>query len=205
MIFLTSDLHFNHDREFIWKARGFNSVEEMNETIVSNFNAVVKPDDDVYILGDLCLGGAGVGTLAANKVLIERLNGKLHIIRGNHDSDFRVAMYETCANVVAPVLWADAIKYKGYHFYLSHFPTLTGNLEKESLKQCTCNLFGHTHQGDNFYMDMPFMYHVGVDSHNCYPVNLDDIIEEMKNDELDNVALEKESLLEKEDELNAFW
>ena len=31
-IFVTSDLHFGHDREFIWKARGFNSVQEMNET-----------------------------------------------------------------------------------------------------------------------------------------------------------------------------
>lgn len=179
MIYFTSDLHFNHDREFIWGARGFSSVEEMNETIISRFNSVVGPEDDVYILGDLCLGGAGSGALAANKARIERLNGKLHIIRGNHDTETRVAMYESCANVVAPVLWADAIKYKGYHFYLSHFPTLTGNLEKESLRQCTCNLFGHTHQQNNFYMDLPYMYHVGVDSHCCMPVPIDTIIEEM--------------------------
>ena len=181
MIFLTSDLHFNHDREFVWKVRGFESVEEMNEVIVEKWNTVVSKDDDVYVLGDLCLGGGDVSVLAANKVLIESLNGKLHIIRGNHDTDPRVRMYETCANVVDIVKWADMLKYRGYHFYLSHFPTLTGNLEKESLKQCTCNLFGHTHQADNFHMDMPFMYHVGVDSHNCYPVALDDIIEEMKS------------------------
>ena len=89
-------------------------------------------------------------------------------------------MYGQCANVVDEIRWADMLNYKGYHFYLSHFPTLTGNLEKESLKQCTCNLFGHTHQTTNFHLDMPFMYHVGVDSHNCYPVSLDDIIQEMK-------------------------
>lgn len=180
-VFLTSDLHFNHDREFVWKVRGFNSVQEMNETIVKNWNSVVGPDDDVYVLGDLCLGGGTPFTLLANKWLIESLNGKLHIIRGNHDTNPRVIMYSQCANVVDEVKWADMLNYKGYHFYLSHFPTLTGNLEKESLKKCTCNLFGHTHQTTNFHLDMPYLYHVGVDSHNCYPVSLDDIIQEMND------------------------
>jgi calcineurin-like phosphoesterase family protein len=179
-IYLTSDLHFNHNREFIWKARGFTSVQEMNEEIIKRHNALVRPDDDVYILGDSSLGGGDEQILAANKALIEQLNGKLHIIRGNHDTNRRVAMYESCKNVVGPILYADMLHYKGYHFYLSHFPTLTGNLEKESLKQCTCNLFGHTHQTTNFHMDMPYMYHVGVDSHDCKPVLLDDIIKEME-------------------------
>ena len=179
-IWMTSDLHFNHNREFIWKARGFTSVQEMNEEIIKRHNALVRPDDDVYILGDSSLGGGDEQILAANKALIEQLNGKLHIIRGNHDTDRRVAMYASCKNVVGPVLYADMIHYKGYHFYLNHFPTLTGNLEKESLKQCTCNLFGHTHQTTNFHMDMPYLYHVGVDSHDCKPVLLDDIIKEME-------------------------
>jgi calcineurin-like phosphoesterase family protein len=179
-IFVTSDLHFNHNREFVWKVRGFNAIDEMNETIVKNWNATVGKDDHVYVLGDLCLGGGDLSVLAANKMLIESLNGKLHIIRGNHDTESRVRMYETCANVVDDVKWADMLRYKGYHFYLSHFPTLTGNLEKETLKQCTCNLFGHTHQTTNFHLDMPYLYHVGVDSHNCYPVSLDNIIQEMK-------------------------
>ena len=179
-IYLTSDLHFNHNREFIWKARGFTSVQEMNEEIIKRYNALVRPDDDVYILGDSSLGGGDAQILADNKALIEQLNGRLHIIRGNHDTDRRVVMYASCKNVVGPILYADMLHYKGYHFYLSHFPTLTGNLEKESLKQCTCNLFGHTHQTTNFHMDMPYMYHVGVDSHDCKPVLLDDIIKEME-------------------------
>ena len=180
-IYFTSDLHFNHDVEFIWKARGFNSIEEMNENIIKHFNERVTAEDDVYILGDLCLGGGSKEVMEQNKSLIERLNGKLHIIRGNHDTDRRMEMYKTCSNIVeCGGLWADYIKYNGYHFYMSHFPTITSNLEKESLKQCTCCLFGHTHQTTNFYYDMPMVYHVGVDSHDCYPCNLDDIIIEMK-------------------------
>ena len=47
----------SHDREFIWKARGFNSVDEMNEETIRRFNEVVNPEDTVYILGDIALGG----------------------------------------------------------------------------------------------------------------------------------------------------
>ena len=62
---------------------------------------------------------------------------------------------------------------------MSHYPTFTANLEKESLKQCTINLYGHTHQQSNFYNDIPFMYHVGVDSHNNCPVSIDEAIRDM--------------------------
>ena len=152
----------------------------MNEETIRRFNEVVNPEDTVYILGDIALGGGSQEALEKAKALIERLNGRLYLIRGNHDSDNRISMYRDCKNVISCGLWATCIKYEDYHFYLSHFPTLTANLEKESLKQCTCNLYGHTHQTTNFYMDMPMYYHVGVDSHNCYPVSLDNIIEEMK-------------------------
>ena len=177
-IFVCSDLHLSHDRQFIWGPRGFNSIEEMNTAIIERFNATVSPEDDVYILGDLCLGGADA--MGPNTKFIEQLNGRLHIILGNHDTPKRIEMYHYCKNIVE-VVYATMIHYGGYHFYLSHFPTMTANLEKESLKQCTINLYGHTHQQNNFYNDIPFMYHVGVDSHNCYPVLLDDAIEEMKN------------------------
>lgn len=180
MIYVTSDWHFNHSRAFIYEPRGFNSVEEMNEAIIERHNSIVKSDDDVYVLGDLCLGGCEPGITARNQSLIERMNGRLHIVCGNHCTPKRIEMYKMCKNVVE-VVYATMVHYRGYHFYLSHFPTITANLEKESLKQCTINLYGHSHQTTNFYNDIPFMYHVGVDSHNCYPVLLDNAIEEMKN------------------------
>lgn len=172
-IWLTSDLHFNHDREFIWKARGFTSVSEMNEEIIRRFNSVVGAEDTLYILGDAMLGGQDLGGLD----MIMKLNGNKIIIAGNHDTNSRVASYRAKDLQVYDAL---RLNHRGYHFYLSHYPTITSNLEKESLKQCTLNLFGHTHQTCNFYNDMPFMYHVGVDSHDCYPIEIDAIIEEMK-------------------------
>lgn len=41
MIYLTSDLHFGHDREFIWKVRGFSSIDEMNEVYVDKWNSLI--------------------------------------------------------------------------------------------------------------------------------------------------------------------
>ena len=175
MIWLTSDLHFCHDQGFIYEPRGFNNIGDMNQTIVNNWNKVVTPEDDVYLLGDVMLNNNEEGIK-----LLKQLKGNIHIVLGNHDTDARIELYKTCKNIVEIEL-AFRFKYNGYHFFLPHYPCFTGNLSKESLKQCTCNLFGHTHQHTNFYQDIPFMYHVGVDSHNCTPVLIDDIILEMKN------------------------
>lgn len=178
MIYLSSDLHFFHDRGFLYIPRGFLCVENMNEIIVENFKDDINPEDEVYILGDLLLGGSE--NMSAGLELIREIPGKLHLVRGNHDTDKRWEAYSKLPNVVEQQN-AIYLKYKKYHFYMSHYPTLTGNLEKESLHQCTINLYGHTHQQTNFYQDIPYMYHVGVDSHNCHPVLLDTAIEEMNN------------------------
>ena len=145
----------------------------MNETIVSNWNNAVSPEDEVYLLGDVMLGGT------ENIEYVKRLNGKLHIVLGNHDTSTRRKLYSTCENVVEVSL-ASTLKYKKYNFFLTHYPCITTNGAVESLKQVVINLFGHTHQTSNFYEDIPWIYHVGMDSHDCRPVNLDDAIVEMQ-------------------------
>ena len=177
-IWVISDLHLNHDRKFIYQERGFKSIEDMNCAIIKNWNNVIAPSDDIYVLGDLCLGGSD--SLDKNKELIEKLNGTLHIVRGNHDTFARLEMYRGCKNVVEVenVIYLD---YKNYHFYMSHYPTITSTLEKDSLEHCLLNLYGHIHEKEHFYKDMPFMYCVGCDAHDCKPILLDDIIKEMKN------------------------
>jgi calcineurin-like phosphoesterase family protein len=180
MIYFTSDLHLGHDQEFIWGARGFNSVAEMNEKIITRWNSRITKDDDVYVLGDLVMGGV------ENVELLKQLNGKIHIIYGNHDGPKKREAYAELENVVE-CGWANMIKYKKYNFYLSHYPTITDNEdigEIVSPKECVINLFGHTHQFDDFYDTNDGynfrMYHVGVDSHDCFPVPIDEVIEEIK-------------------------
>ena len=174
MIWFTSDLHFGHDREFIWGPRGFKSVEEMNDTILKNWWDTVGFYDDIYVLGDLMLGDP------ANIQLVHSLKGNIHIIRGNHDTNARMELYKKCGNVIE-VTEGQFLKVNGQNFYLCHYPTFTSNLENGApLKEHVLNLYGHTHQQTNFYKDIPFMYHVGLDSHNCYPVSIERVLEDIK-------------------------
>ena len=175
-IWVTSDFHFGHNKEFIWKARGFNSIEEMNETLVSHFNARVDANDDVYILGDLVLGET------ANIEYIKRLNSKLHIVVGNHDTTTRQQLYAQLPNVVE-IKNAIYLDYCKHHFYLSHYPTLTSNNDYDKpLCQRLLNLCGHTHTTMRWKdSTVGYIYHCEVDAHECYPINLDFIIQEFKN------------------------
>ena len=183
-IFLTSDTHFGHDREFLWGPRGFTSSQEHDEAVIKNWNETVSAEDTVYHLGDLMLGDNLYGIEC-----VKRLNGHIKLIRGNHDTDARWKLYEKLPNVEL-VGWADVIKYKKYNFYLSHHPTLTSNLEKAPhLRMHLINLYGHTHQTSKFYQDMPYMFHVGLDSNNNKPILLDDAIELMKEETKRCIAL----------------
>lgn len=176
-IFVVSDTHFGHDREFLWGPRGFTNYREHDIAVIENWNNVVQSDDIVYHLGDVMLGDAEYGMSC-----LRQLNGTIKIIRGNHDTDARWKLYATLPNVEC-IGWAEVIKYRKYQFYLSHHPTMTSNLEKAPyLRMHLINLFGHTHQQNKFYMSMPFMFHVGLDSNNCTPILLDDAIEMMKKE-----------------------
>ena len=176
MILFTSDLHLNHDKEFSYKPRGFETVQEMNKTIINHLEYIVDSEDDLYILGDLMLGGED--KFDSGLELLSRIPGHIHLVRGNHDTSKRWEAFKTLPNVVEREN-AIYLNYNGYHFYLSHYPTFTANLEKETLKQCMINMYGHTHQKTNFYNEIPFMYHVGIDSHNNIPVSIDKAIEHM--------------------------
>lgn len=177
-IWITSDFHFNHNKPFIWKARGFNSIDEMNAEIVKRHNEVVAPEDIVYVLGDLCMGA----DLEKNKQLIESLNGRLRILYGNHDTIKRKDMYLDCENVEVCLGYATVLPYKKYNFYLSHYPTITANYDSDKpLKAQVPSICGHTHA--DFWdidIDKGIIFHAEVDTNNCYPWNLDDIIEKLK-------------------------
>lgn len=174
-IFIVSDLHLGHSKDFIYSARGFENVEDMNETIIRNWNEVVNEEDDVYALGDLMMGPE------VNLQMLRRLKGRLHIVRGNHDGDARWDFYRKLPNVVE-VENSLYLRYGGYKFYLSHYPTITTRADAgKPLKKCLVNLCGHTHTKDPFEdWGIGMIYHCEVDAHDCAPVRIEDIIADLK-------------------------
>lgn len=169
-IYFTSDLHFNHNKEFVWKERGFSSVAEMNEAILKNFNSIVTNEDDLYILGDLMLEDNEKGL-----ELLGQLPGKIHIILGNHDTNSRIKLYKQLPNVIE-ITYGARIRYHKWSFFLSHYPTLVNNMDGRKM----WNISGHTHSNDKFEKADNFIYNVAVDAHSCYPVSIEKIVEDIK-------------------------
>jgi calcineurin-like phosphoesterase family protein len=75
---LTSDLHFRHRK--VAALRGFASIDEHDEAIVANWNALVRPVDIVWVLGDITLGNAKLAW-----PYVDQLAGTKHLVAGNHD------------------------------------------------------------------------------------------------------------------------
>lgn len=176
-IYITSDLHFCHDREFIYADRGFDSIQEHDETAVKIWNGIIGDDDEVYLLGDVMLMDTEKGM-----EYLKQLNGKIHVIIGNHDSGDKIKRYLEMDNIVE-VVAAAYLKVGKVKFLLSHYPTIIAQDKFESVRPAVINLFGHTHQKENYFITNgkinPFMYHVGMDSHNMKPMLIEDIIEDI--------------------------
>lgn len=175
--YITSDWHFGHQREFLYGPRGFTNVYDMNKAIIERHNAIVQPDDDVYVLGDLMLNDD-----VAGMACIKQLKGNIHVVRGNHDSANRMQLYNDCYNIVE-VTEGQYLNYRGYHFYLSHYPCLCSNFDFEKpLKSSAISLAGHSHVQDPFAdWNKGLIFHCEMDTNNCTPWLLDDVIEKIKN------------------------
>lgn len=164
-IYLTSDLHFCHDREFCYGPRGFSSVEEMNDAIVTNYNNVVTDDDIVYILGDCMLNNNTKGI-----ELLSSLKGHKYIALGNHDTPVRLEKY---LPYVEDVQVGYRFRHKKIEFWLTHYPMIMKNFTDP---KPVWNLSGHTHSKDKFENSKYNIYNVALDAHDNQPISLDQIV-----------------------------
>ena len=173
MIYCTSDCHFNHKNILSYEpqSRPFATIEEMNETIISNWNSVVTAEDEVWVLGDFFMG-----QLTAIDPILDRLNGKIHLVRGNHDQKNRLKIYEAHGIDIHDIAY---IQYKGRYFVLCHFP----NENEEFIRMIIEDnsevvwLYGHIHsKAPKGYVNGT--YHVGVDTNNLTPISIQQIWEE---------------------------
>lgn len=129
-----SDLHFCHANIIRFDGRPFKDVEEMESTLIQNWNNVTSKQDTVYILGDFCWGKENEW-----KCIVPQLNGNKVLIRGNHD------LKEMSSGLKR--LFQDVRDYKeitdsGRHVIMCHYPIL---LYKASYNPNCYMLCGHVH------------------------------------------------------------
>lgn len=156
-----SDTHFGHANIITFRnddgnlIRPFSSVEEMDELMVKNWNDVVRPQDRIYHLGDVCMNRRCLATM-------ERLNGKKVLIKGNHDifklKDYTKHFEDIRAYKVFP-------KHK---MVCSHIPVHENQMYRWQL-----NVHGHMHErtiDDKRYMN------ICVEHTNYAPISLHEIL-----------------------------
>ena len=167
-LFFTADTHFGHRNltqagKFPAKARPFATVEEHDDHLVRQWNRVVGPSDTVFHLGDIAWGRK-----VTKYDILSRLNGKIHLIRGNHDQDFPEHMARASSTLgVRSVHDLLTIKHQGRKIVLCHYPLASW----DSGSHGSIHLHGHSH--GKLPADGLNRQDVGVDVWDWAPVSID--------------------------------
>lgn len=164
-IFIVSDWHLGHDNS--WKIfkrgddtplRPFTSSEEMNETIIERHNKIVHESDKVYMLGDCVINKKFI-------TLIKRFNGKLRLVRGNHDIYDDKLYYEAGFKAIYGSRVFDGM-------ILTHIP-----IHKDSVGRFDVNVVGHLHCN---YVEDPDYLCVSVEHTNYSPLAIEEVKQRIK-------------------------
>lgn len=157
--FVSSDTHFRHAKEFVWKKRGYSSVDEHDNMLIDSINDVIKPDDNFIHLGDFCLNA----TVDDFDKLISRINCKnIYLIWGNHPNPQYKNIYlpivkRILGEAYTPESTVYPIRYKnvifighyaeviigGKYVVLNHYPIYVWN----EMMHGAWMLCGHSHNG----------------------------------------------------------
>jgi calcineurin-like phosphoesterase family protein len=158
--FYISDTHFDHAKIIELCNRPFANVDEMNETMVRNWNSVVTKDDVVHFLGDFAW--------KSHAYWIEQLNGKIIFYRGNHDK-----------GLVANEEYIE-MQDGEWKLVLFHYPIVSWN----GLFRGVFHFYGHVHTDKLLYMPLDWharSFNVGVEALDYTPRTATEII--MKGNE----------------------
>jgi calcineurin-like phosphoesterase family protein len=177
MIHFSADWHLNHASVLRWcpeRATQFANIGEMDEHFISECNRVVKPNDELRILGDWFWGAKQYGYYRA-KLKVR----KIHVILGNHDSRSLAGYVSTCKEIDYP-------KIDGVRFHLSHYPIFSWRGRERA---GSIHLYGHSHTRSESFLNEHFpgrrAMDVGID--NAFtllgewrPFSLDEILAILK-------------------------
>ncbi|MCF0187295.1 MAG: metallophosphoesterase [Bacteroidaceae bacterium] len=146
--------------------RPFASVEEMNRVLIRNYNALVHSNDTVYMLGDIA---HHMDVDEVNK-LIEKMNGKKYLIRGNHDKQYNMALFEEISDF-------KTVSLNGQYMALMHYPMLSWPKSNSGSLQ----LHGHIHSDESYNLKNKAegirRYDVGVDANQFLPVSVHQVLD----------------------------
>ena len=170
-IWFTADTHFAHYNIIKYCYRPFESAQHQDRTLIENWNSVVGVKDEVYHLGDV---GKGSSQFLYDNIL-SKLNGKIYLIKGNHDKEVlkspALERFEWVKDV--HFLKVQGSQYHGkdkLEIFLSHYAHRTWAKSFHGSLHC----FGHSHGG------LPphgKSFDVGVDCWNYMPVSLIQVVE----------------------------
>ena len=170
-VWFTSDLHFWHKNICKYCDRPYESVEEMNEGIIQNWNSVVQEDDVVFVLGDL--GFCGIEKL---RLLISHLKGNIFLIQGNHDSDkvvnklYEEGLIKDYFKLLEVTIVNDE-ECPNQQLTLCHFPMIDWyNKEKGAWM-----IHGHQHQLPETPSCSPKHYDIGLDKNGMIPISFEQL------------------------------
>lgn len=158
--YVISDPHFGHKNMALH--RGFQTVEEHDEHIISMWNSVVKKGDTVYLLGDVTME-------KGNYDILDRLNGYKKVVLGNHDSPQHVPNLLKHVNSVC-----SSFKIKNLLF--THIPIHSSEFEYKAFMK---NVHGHVHT--NSIKDSRYI-NVCCENVNYKPILIEDLFGFYKND-----------------------
>lgn len=157
-VWFTSDTHFGSQRTLELSKRPFKTVEEMDRTMIDNWNKVVAKDDIVFHLGDF-----------GNYEVANKLNGIIMLILGNYEEKDNKEG-KLVLNGFDKYFKTTEVYFGEKIIHLSHEPSKVKNIKMD---EKNINLFGHIHK---LCMVKPYGLNVGVDCHNFTPIDLDTVL-----------------------------
>ena len=131
----------------------------MNAALINNWNKVVGKKDYVIHCGDFSFGRK-----ENFAEILYKLNGKIFLIRGNHDRSKK--FFEKYSDRIMLIPHGLKFSIPGMKFILSHKP-----IEENLIDPNTINLHGHIHSKNN--LCGPQHFDVGVDANNYTPIEIE--------------------------------
>ena len=132
--YFSSDWHLGHAKIIEYDKRPFNSVEEMNATIIKNYNELVTLQDDFYFLGDFCMGDHN----KAEAYLEQLIPNKKYFLPGNHDKRQTRELYKKYGTYLGNMA---EVRINGKSITLCHYSMELWNKSHHG----SWHLFGHSH------------------------------------------------------------